>query len=116
LTIIKKNQELQVNKSLSNFLKFLVFLGVGLTILYLLYQNQDAAYRAQCVVDKIPEAECSLMQKLIDDFTNANYFWIGMVLIAFTISNLSRAIRWNMLIRPLGYTPKLINSFLTLEK
>jgi uncharacterized membrane protein YbhN (UPF0104 family) len=112
--LLLKIKQLQVNKSLSNFLKFFIFLGVGLNILYLLYQNQDAAYRAQCVVDNIPAEECSLMQKLIDDFTSANYFWIGMVLVAFIISNISRAIRWNMLIHPLGYTPKLINSFLTI--
>ncbi|MFK7809293.1 MAG: YbhN family protein, partial [Saprospiraceae bacterium] len=101
-----------MNKTLSNILKFLVFLGVGVTILYLLYQNQDAAYRAQCELDGISEDQCSLMQKLIDDFKSTNYFWILMVLLAFTISNISRAIRWNMLIRPLGYMPKLVNSFL----
>ncbi|MCI5080394.1 MAG: flippase-like domain-containing protein, partial [Saprospiraceae bacterium] len=48
-----------------------------------------------------------------DDFRTANYFWILIVLFAFTISNVSRAIRWNMLIRPLGYRPRFINSFLT---
>jgi glycosyltransferase 2 family protein len=103
-----------VNKTLSTFLKFAVFLGVGLTILYLLYTSQDAAYRAQCVIDNIPEEQCSLMQKLIDDFKSTNLFWIGAVLLAFTISNISRAIRWNMLIRPLGYAPRLINSFLVI--
>lgn len=36
-----------------------------------------------------------------------------MVLLAFTLSNLSRAIRWNMLLRPLGYQPRLSNAFLT---
>ncbi|NJK87524.1 MAG: hypothetical protein HC906_17620 [Bacteroidales bacterium] len=29
------------------------------------------------------------------------------------LSQLSRAIRWNMLIRPLGYNPKVYNSFLS---
>ena len=104
-----------MHKTLSNFLKFLLFLGIGLTILYLLYQNQDAAFQAQCEQDGIPAADCSLMNKLITDFTNANYFWIGVVLLAFCTSNLSRAIRWNMLLRPMGYSPRLINSFLAIN-
>ncbi len=105
-----------VNKNLSNFLKFLLFLGIGLTILYLLYQNQEAAFQAQQEKDGLPVGErISLMQKLIADFKSANYFWVGIVLLAFCISNLSRAIRWNMLLSPMGYQPRLINSFLTIN-
>lgn len=35
------------------------------------------------------------------------------MLVAFTVSNVSRAIRWNMILRPLGCKPRFINSFLT---
>ncbi len=69
---------------------------------------------AECALKGIPEAECSFKDKIIDDFKNANYWWVLMVLLCFTISNVSRAIRWNMLLKPLGSTPKFINSFLTI--
>jgi uncharacterized protein (TIRG00374 family) len=98
---------------LKNFLKFLIFLGVGLGILYLVYQNQNGAYQEHCQLEGIAAEDCSLWRKVIDDFRQANYWWILAVLLAFTISNISRAIRWRMLIRPLGYQPKLINAFLT---
>lgn len=95
-------------------LKFSLFLGVGLTILYFVYVRQETAYQAQCIKDGIPEADCSLIQKVIDDFTGANFFWILMVLVAYVFSNISRAIRWHMLLKPLGYRPKYRNSFFTI--
>lgn len=96
---------------MKNFLKFLAFLSGGLIILYLVYQNQEAAYAAKCAVEGIPAEECSLVQKVLSDFRTANYSWILVVLLCFVISNVSRAIRWNMLIRPLGYNPTFYNSF-----
>lgn len=103
-----------MNKPLLNFLKFLLFLGVGLGILYFVYLKYNAAYLEQCKLDGVPEAECDLIKKIITDFKNANFLWIFIVLIAFMISNWSRAARWNMLIRPMGYQPKLSNSFFTI--
>lgn len=103
-----------MKKHLINLLKFSLFLGVGLTILYFVYLRQEAAYLAECAKKDIPEEECSLIQKVIDDFTGAKYFWILMVLVAYVISNISRAIRWHMLLKPLGYRPKYRNSFFTI--
>lgn len=100
-------------KQFVNFLKFLLFLSIGLVILYLVYQNQNTAYQADCAGKGIPDSECSLFQKVLSDFATANYWWILAVLMAFTISNISRAIRWNMLLHTMGYRPKLINAFLT---
>ncbi len=102
-----------MKKTLINVLKFLLFLGIGLSILYMVYQSQNAAFQEECAIKGIPDEECSLLQKVISDFKGANYFWILMVLVAFTLSNVSRAIRWNMLIRPMGYRPRFINAFLT---
>lgn len=98
---------------LINIFKFLLFLGIGLVILYLVYQNQNAAYQEDCVLKGIPTSECSLVDKVIQDFGRVNYLWIFLVLLAFTISNISRAKRWQMLIRPLGYEVRLINAFFT---
>lgn len=102
-----------VKKQLINFLKFLFFLGIGLGILYLVYQKQSAAFQEECAIKGMSPENCSLIAKVAKDFREADYFWILLVLVAFTASNLSRAIRWRMLLRPLGYTPRLINAFLT---
>ncbi|MFK7937068.1 MAG: lysylphosphatidylglycerol synthase transmembrane domain-containing protein [Saprospiraceae bacterium] len=100
-----------MKKHLINVLKFLLFLSIGVVILYFVYQKQNTAYIENCKLEGIPLDECSLIDKIWTDFTGVNFFWLFSVLIAFTISNLSRALRWNLLIRPLGYQPKSINSF-----
>lgn len=103
-----------MKKQLINFFKFLLFLGLGLGILYLVYQKQNAAFLEDCALKNISQQDCgSLLQKVFKDFREANYFWILMVLFAFTLSNVSRAIKWQMLLRPLGYNPRFINAFLT---
>lgn len=101
-----------MKKTLFNFLKFLIFLGIGVGILYLVYRSQNAAFQEECIRRNIPSEDCSLIQKVISDFRGANYFWILLVLLAFTISNVSRASRWLMLLRPMGYDPRFSNAFL----
>jgi uncharacterized protein (TIRG00374 family) len=101
-----------LKKIIINVLKFSFFLSIGLVVLYFVYQHQETAYQAECELRGIPDSECSLIGKVIEDFKGANYLWILLVLAAFTLSNISRAIRWNMLLKPLGYEPRLINSFL----
>ena len=103
--------EEKVKRYIINFLKFLVFLGIGVGILYLVYRQQNAAFQEDCALKGISAEQCSLFQKVVTDFQGANYWWILMVLLAFTISNASRALRWRMLIRPLGYKPRLANAF-----
>lgn len=43
---------------------------------------------------------------------NANYFWIFLSIILATLSHLSRAARWQMLLAPIGVPPSLHNSFM----
>jgi len=102
-----------LNKNLTNLLKFLIFIGTGFGILYLVYQKQNAAFIAECGLKGIPSEDCSLIKKVIADFKSTNYLFVIAAIAAFIISNLSRSIRWSMLIHPLGYRPKLINAFLT---
>jgi glycosyltransferase 2 family protein len=81
-------------KKILNVLKYLLFLGVGIFVFWWVYKDEP--------MDKYKMA-----------FKDLNYFWI-MVSIFFSIlSQISRAMRWNMLIRPLGYRPKLYNSYLS---
>lgn len=109
LLVTKRYYTLQ--KNLINVLKFLLFLSIGIIILYFVYQKQNTAYIENCKLEGIPLDECSLVDKIWTDFTGVNFFWLFTVLVAFTISNLSRALRWNLLLRPLGYQPKSVNAF-----
>jgi glycosyltransferase 2 family protein len=103
-------------------LKFLLFLGVGIGILYFVYQNQEAGYQKECAFKEQYDCEgkcteTSLLNKLINDFAAADFLWLFVVCIAFMISNLSRSLRWVLLIRQLDgggkYNPKWYNAFLS---
>jgi uncharacterized protein (TIRG00374 family) len=97
-----------------NTLKFFVFLGIGTSLLYLVYQQQSVAFQEDCALKGIPPGSCSLLEKVITDFGLVNYWWILAVLLAFAISNISRAARWLMLLRPLGVQPRMSNAFFTI--
>jgi hypothetical protein len=98
-----------VKKQLISIIKYCLFIGVGVTIMWYLYKTQNASFQEQLRLEgKQPNP---LINKLVDDFRSVNLFWIAMTLLAFSISNWSRAVRWNMLIQPLGHTPKTLNSF-----
>ena len=104
-----------MSQTVSNVLKFLLFVGLGFGILYLVYRNQQAAYAADCALRGIAAKDCSLIDKVIRDFRGANYWWLLATLLAFCVSNLSRALRWNMLLRTFGKRPRLVNAFLTIN-
>lgn len=71
-------------------------------------------YQADCVLKGIPAESCSLWAKLQADFLSVDIFWIGMVLLAFMVSNLSRAHRWQMLMKGIGMNVSYGNSFWTI--
>jgi len=88
-----------------------LFLSVGLGILYFLYTDYSGKYLAECIAEGKTAAQCNFGDKLIADLTSAKPFWIFMVFVTFTISNISRAIRWQMLLKPLGRKARLVNTF-----
>ena len=51
------------------------------------------------------------LSKLAEDFRNAKYSWVVLSLFIGLLSHIIRAYRWNLLIRPLGYKPGLLNSY-----
>ena len=81
-----------MNKKLKNIIKFLLFFSVGIFIFWWVSKDQD--------INELKEA-----------LKNADYTWILVSLGLGLLSHLSRALRWNLLIRPLGYKNKTINSF-----
>jgi glycosyltransferase 2 family protein len=94
---------------LTNILKFVLFTAIGLGILYYVYSTQNATYQQTCGTPN-----CSLIDKIVTDFKSVNLFWVGVTLLMFTISNISRAYRWEMLILPLGYRPRTRNTYLAI--
>ena len=105
---------LALKSKLLNTLKVVAFFGVGFTILFFVYQRQQAAYLEECALQGIAAADCSLLDKVVADFGTVNWWWIGAVLLAFTLSNWSRTVRWLMLLRPLGYRPRAWNGYGTI--
>ena len=47
-------------------------------------------------------------------FQQANYWWVTLSLVVAFISNISRSIRWQMLLKPLGYKPKFGNVMMSI--
>ena len=80
-----------MNKRFKNIIKFLLFFSVGIFIFWWVSKDQD--------INELKEA-----------LKNADYTWIWISLFLGILSHISRALRWNLLIRPLGYNNKTINS------
>lgn len=87
-----------------------MFFSLGAIILYFLYRSQAAAYAEQCVIDGIPAEECNLLNKLFTDFKSTNKLWLLVVVLCYMASNLSRARRWMMMFKPLGYKIHFFNA------
>jgi glycosyltransferase 2 family protein len=100
-----------VKKFLFNLIRFALFLGIGVLILWLLYRHHNAAYQEECARSVPPIQDCSLLNKILSDFGQVGYGWMGLVILSFTLSNVVRSLRWLMLLEPLGYKPRLINAF-----
>ena len=92
--------------------QLILFLGVGFILLYLVYHKYNAAFLEQCAIDGTPEEDCNLIEKVWTDMTGINVPWILMVFACFIMANISRAIRWAMLIEPLGKNVSVFNLFL----
>ena len=50
--------------------------------------------------------------EIIHYVKNADLFWVGVSVFLGILTHLSRAVRWNYLLQPLGYKPKLFNNIL----
>lgn len=83
---------MQFKKALSKTLKFLLCLGTGILLLWFAFREVN--YR-----------------ELIEKLKNARYSWLLLSLAFGIIAYISRSMRWNLLINPLGYKPSLSNTF-----
>jgi len=81
-------------KKFLNIFKYSIFLGAGIFLFWWVYKDEP-------------------LRKYKVAFEDLNYFWIVVSILFSILSQISRAMRWNMLIKPLGYQPRLINSYLS---
>jgi uncharacterized protein (TIRG00374 family) len=84
-----------LNKNASTILKFILFFGIGVLLIWLSLRNLTA--------ENIAEIKNAL--------SRANYFWVAVSVAVGMLSHIIRAVRWNMLLAPLGHKPKLSNTF-----
>lgn len=77
------------------YFKVALFTFIGIFILWLITRNQD-------------------ISKIWHEFRNANFFWILLALTSNIISHIVRAVRWNLLISPVGEKPKTSTTFYAL--
>ena len=82
-----------MNKTIKVILRTALFILVGVAIFWFVYKDLNT-------------------DKIIAALKDADYRWIAVTLILGVISHISRAMRWVLLIRPLGYKPTVRNSFL----
>jgi len=77
----------------------------------MVYNYVDASYQNHCEASGIPSEDCSLTDRVYQDFIGANFIWIAISLCCYMLSNVSRAFQWMILLEPMGHRPKFFNSF-----
>ena len=79
-------------KKFINAIKYVVFLAIGVVIFYYIYKEFD-------------------LQTLKAQINNINWWWIGASIAAGLASNITRSMRWQMLITSTGHTASLPRTF-----
>jgi len=88
-----------LNKSLSKFLQIVLPLALGVFLMWYIYSQYTPAQR----------------DEVFSYFENANYWIVALALLLSIISHLIRAYRWNFMLEPMGYHPKLLNNFMAVS-
>jgi len=73
-------------------IKYVFFLGLGLVLLWYVTKGHD-------------------YNEFINEFKTANYYWIALAMFFGTLSHISRALRWNMLINAMGSKTRFSTTF-----
>jgi len=81
-----------LKKTIINIIQYALFIALGVLLLYLTFKGED-------------------LNKIKNILLTANYYWIVLSLALGYIALFVRAFRWNLLIEPLGYQPKLMNTY-----
>lgn len=84
-----------MRRNLFSAFKILFFLAIGIFFIWI--------FLRKLTLDQKHE--------IWDSFINANYLWLLVSIILGILSHVIRALRWNSLLEPMGYKPKLKNTF-----
>ncbi len=79
----------------STILKFVLFLGLGILIIWLSLRNLTSTEK----------------EEILRSFQTANYNWVILVIFLGILSHLIRSLRWRLFFEPMGYMPSLKNTF-----
>jgi len=82
-------------RRLSNILKYLVFMGGGIFLIWYQLHSMKVEDKAH----------------FYDSLKHANYWFILPISAMSILSHLSRAARWRLMLEPMGYRPRLSNLF-----
>lgn len=82
-----------MKKKIFSVLRFTVFLGIGVFFIWLFLKNLTSTEK----------------QEILHSLRNANYLWIAIAFVIGVLSHYIRAVRWKMLLVPLGYNPRKAN-------
>ena len=85
-----------MNKSLATFLKIAIPLGLGSFLIYYSYSKFTT----------------NQLEEISSYFKETNYTVILFSVLFGIFSHVSRAYRWNFMLEPLGYKPKVLNNFM----
>jgi uncharacterized protein (TIRG00374 family) len=85
-----------MNKKLLSILQYILFLGLSIFLVW-------------WSVRKISGKD---WQDIQNAFRNANYWLILPVMLCLLLSHFSRALRWRILMEPLGHTPRIFNTYM----
>lgn len=82
-----------MNKKVFSVIQYTFFLGLGIFLLWLTLRKSD-------------------WDSIINDLSSAHYIFLIPAILMLMVSHFVRALRWKILIEPLGYNPSTINTFL----
>ena len=88
-----------MNKSLAKFLKITLPLALGVFFIWYIY--------ASFTPEQLAETK--------DKFSKANYGFVALSVFLSVLSHILRSYRWNFMLEPLGYYPKLANNFMAVS-
>lgn len=85
-----------MKKTIGDVLRFSFFLGIGIFFIWLFMSNLTASQK----------------HEIFQSLKIADYTWIAVAILLGMLSHLSRAMRWKILMEPMGYKPRTANVFM----
>ena len=86
-----------MNSRTKKILQSVISFAIGIIILYFVFRSTGSDIKDN-----------------IDAFRSVNPIWLIIPCICYMITNISRTYRWKMLLNPLGYNPKWLNTFFSI--